>query len=470
MLGAAMYTTIKTLWEQGYNKSEISRLTGHDWKTISKVINAIKSGQETPVKKPHPRVLDKHKEKIMEWIEEGLTGVRIREELIRSGQPIGKTTVHDYIRLIKQRYDIFVRIHTKPGEEAQVDFGYAGYTLDNNGKRRKTWVFNMRLSFSRYDYYEKVYDQKVETFIQCHINAFTFFGGVPQAVKIDNLKAAVLEAHFYEPLYQTLYKSFADHYGFKPLPCRIYRPNDKGNVESGIKYVKKNFFLGRKFKDGDDLDRHLRQWLDRVCNCRVHGTTRKIPKDEFMNEEKQELRSLPVSEFKLSQMGRRKVYHDCHVYVNYSYYSVPFEYVGKWVTIEKGQGIVKIYDDDTQIAIHPELKSRGEFSTNSSHYPKYKRMSDTEFQEKYQLKMAGIGNYVEQMFFYILKHQKHYWQRSVQGILSLSKKHPPNVIDLSCKRALAFHVCSYRTIKNICENGSYKLPVEFQEGTSYEHH
>ena len=89
-----------------------------------------------------------------------------------------------------------------PGEEAQVDFGYLGMSPDDTGKRKKTWVFNMRLSYSRLDYFEKVYDQKVETFIAAHIHAFEFFGGIPEYVKIDNLKAAILEANFYEPIYQ----------------------------------------------------------------------------------------------------------------------------------------------------------------------------------------------------------------------------------------------------------------------------
>ena len=141
------------------------------------------------------------------------------------GVKVGYSTVKDYISQIKKRENIFIRIHTLPGEEAQVDFGYLGYTL-YQGKKRKTWVFNMRLSYSRLDYYEIVYDQRVETFIQCHINAFNYFGGIPQYIKIDNLKAAILQANFYEPIYQELYKNFASCYGFHPLPCRIRRPND----------------------------------------------------------------------------------------------------------------------------------------------------------------------------------------------------------------------------------------------------
>ncbi|MBU0878385.1 MAG: DDE-type integrase/transposase/recombinase [Candidatus Omnitrophica bacterium] len=170
------------------------------------------------------RKLDNYKEKIIELMEIGLSGVRIHQELEKMGLGISYASVKDYLAGIKKREKIFVRIHTLPAEEAQVDFGYIGLTPDNEGRRRKTWVFNMKLSFSRYDYYEKVYDQRVETFIECHINAFNYFNGVPETVRIDNLKAAILEANFYQPVYQRLYKDFADYTGFKPIPCRIYHP------------------------------------------------------------------------------------------------------------------------------------------------------------------------------------------------------------------------------------------------------
>jgi len=179
MIGVAMYITIKSLWERHKNKSLIARLTGHDWKTVAKRIKEIEEGKEYLAQKPHPRVLDDHKEEILEWLEENLSGVRIHEKMQEEGVKVGYSTVKDYICQIKRRENIFIRMHTLPGEEAQVDFGYLGYTL-YQGKKRKTWVFNMRLSYSRLDYYEVVYDQRVETFIQCHINAFNYFGGLPQ--------------------------------------------------------------------------------------------------------------------------------------------------------------------------------------------------------------------------------------------------------------------------------------------------
>lgn len=229
MLGVAMYTTIRTLFEQGLNKAQIARATGHDWKTVQKIIN---SGDTPPDKKPHPRILDPHLEEVIALMEQGLNGVRIHEEMRAKGVDVGYTATKDFIADIKKREDIFVRIHTKPGEEAQVDFGYIGRTKDNDGKLRKTWLFHMKMSYSRKDFYKKVYNQRVEMFIECHVEGFRYFGGVPEYVRIDNLKAAVLKANFYEPIYQRLYQNFANHYGFKIIPCRVRRPNDKGKVES----------------------------------------------------------------------------------------------------------------------------------------------------------------------------------------------------------------------------------------------
>ena len=208
-----MHVTIESLWKLGHNKTEISRITKHDWKTVDKVIKSIEAGTY-PIKKEHPKILDEYKPQIIEFIEQNLTGLRIFEELKLLGVNVSYSSVKKYIATIRKRENVCIRFHTGPGEEAQVDFGYVGLTPDACGKRRKTWVFNMRLSYSRLDYYECVFDQKVETFIQCHINAFKFFNGLPRRIKIDNLKAAILEAHFYEPIYQTMYKQFSDHCGF----------------------------------------------------------------------------------------------------------------------------------------------------------------------------------------------------------------------------------------------------------------
>ena len=462
-----MRITIHTLYEQGHNKSEISRLTRHDWKTVNKILKMSKKEIMQSKRKKSTSKLDLHKETILKYLGENLSKFRIWEELRKQGLQVGYSTVKDYCSKIKKRENIFMRIHTKVGEEAQVDFGYCGYLPDKNNKRRKAWVFNMRLSYSRLDYYEIVYDQKVETFINCHINAFKFFGGVPRTVKIDNLKSAILEANFYEPIFQRQYQEFANYYNFKSLPCRVYRPNDKGKVESGIKYFKCNFIAGRKFITYRELKNRIEKWIKLKCNARIHGTTRKVPEEVFLKEEKDKLIPLPTSRYEFSNVGTRKVYHDCHIYVEYNYYSVPFEYIGYEVEIKLNVDLLKIYYCGKTIAIHKTLDGKGNFSTNKAHYPKYKVISETEYQEKYQAKMAELGKYAEQLFFLLLDKTSNAWKRPVMGILSLEKKYSKEIVNLACKRALFFGVCKYRVIKNICGNGSWKMPVELNSEVFY---
>ncbi len=454
-----MYTTIKTLWNRTKNKSEIARVTGHDWKTVAKVIKDIEKGVEIPKKKPKATVIDNFKQTILKLMEKDLSAIRIHEELIREGFNGSYSTVKKYVQEIKRKESIFVRIHTEPGEEAQVDFGYVGLTKDDSGKNRKTWIFNMRLSYSRLDYYEKVYDQKVETFTYCHIHAFEFFGGTPKYVRIDNLKSAILEASFYEPVYQQLYKDFAAYYSFDPLPCRIARPNDKGKVESGIKFVKNNFFKGRTFESGTDLKRELKAW-NRNVNERIHGTTRKVPSQVFMEEEKPCLGSLPPVRFAIPKISTRKVYHDCHIYVDYNYYSVPYEYVGKKVDIELTDSFVIVFYSGSLIALHKRITGRGAFSTIESHYPSFKMFDDKENQKICSQKMKEIGVYCEKFFNKALEQKPKSASAIARGILSLKKLYPDSVIEASCKRALYYGAIEYRVVKSICKSSAYALPLE----------
>jgi transposase len=463
MLRIEMYITIKTLNEKGHSKAEISRLTGYDWKTVAKVIKQLKSGQERPVKKPHPKRLDDHKDQILNWLEQGLSSVRIYENFKREGLAIGYSSVKYFVKGIKGRSDICIRFSTVAGEEAQVDFGYVGLTATIGIKRRKTWVFNMRLSYSRKDYYEKVYDQKVETFIQCHINAFEYFGGVPRCVKIDNLKAAILEANFYEPIYQEQYKNFAKYYGFSPMPCRVRKPQEKGKVESGIKYVKNNFFKGRQFNNEEDVNFQLREWLENTCNSRIHGTTRKIPNELFEQEEKEKLIKLPLIAYRLPRVGQRTVYRDCHVYIEYNYYSVPYKYVGKDVDIEIDTKLVRISYQGEQIALHQLCDGKGKFSTDESHYPEYKKFNLAEYQNTYQTKMAAIGNHALKLFEILLEQQPYHWYQTTKGILSLRNTYSDSIINLSCQRALVYGAICYRQIKSICTQGCYTLPLDGAE-------
>ena len=230
-------------------------------------------------------------------------------------------------------------------------------------------------------------------------------------------------------------------------------------MESGIKYVKNNFFKGREFRDEEDLDVQLKAWVA-AANTRIHGTTRKVPAQVFADEEKSKLLPLQDCRFNVPKVGVRTVYHDSHIYVDYNYYSVPYDYVGNEVEIDLTDDLLRIYCDGKEIALHTRLKGKGNFSTITAHYPAHKAYSDTEYQHIYRSKMSDIGPYAEKLFLLIVQKESSYWGRTVKGILSLLKQYPADIVELSCKRAYCYGAYQYQVIKRICANNAYMLPLE----------
>ena len=153
MIEIGYFMTIITIYKQGESQRKIAKLVGHDRKTVRRIIKLYKEkGVIEPIRKQKESSLDGHKELIIELMEKDISGVRIHEELIKEGLKISYPSVAWHLESIKGKNNVCVRFHTKAGEEAQVDFGYVGLLPNNNGKKAKAWVFNMRLSYSRLDY------------------------------------------------------------------------------------------------------------------------------------------------------------------------------------------------------------------------------------------------------------------------------------------------------------------------------
>lgn len=474
MIEGFMYKTIIKLWQNGKSKKAISRSLNHDIKTVRKIIKLYEQhGVDSVNYKQRKTIFDDYHQPIQELVEQDLSNVRIFEEIKKLGYLGSYSSLTTFTRILKNDPKVCVRFHSLPGEEAQVDFGEVGKLPNPQGQLAKAYAFNMRLSYSRLDYYEIVFDQKVETFIKCHINAFKRFKGVPKHIKIDNLKAAIIVASFYEPKYQSLYENFAAHYGCIIVPCRVRKPQEKGKVESGIKYIQNNFFAGRKFVDNLDLVLELKIWLNDYCNQRVHGTTKEKPITLFKEKELAALKALPDQAFNLGSLYSRKVHSDCHVTIENNYYSVPYAYVGQVVDIEINDQFVKIYANNEQIALHNKINGKGQFATTLSHYPKYKYFTtdSIEYLTKYEKEMENIGEYTKTLFAMIVKENPNTWYRTVLGILSLRKTYTDQIIELSCRRALYFSVTQYSKIKSICESGCYNLalPNYNYGGNNYEH-
>ncbi len=380
----------------------------------------------------------------------GLSAQRIYQDLVSDHDfKYGYDCIKRYIRKLSQKEPkVFARIHTLPGEEAQVDFGRGAPTL-KNGRYACPWFFKMVLSYSRHSYEECVWTQDVETFLRCHEHAFSDFGGVPALIRIDNLKSGVLKAHLFEPELNPVYTAFAKHYDFAILPCLPGKPEHKGKTESGVGYTKDNALKGLKFASLEAQNVHLRAWNKRWARTRIHGTTKKQVWAMFVQEEKPALKPLPEQLFQFFQIGRRNVHEDGHIEVNKAYYSVPHQFIGQDLSVQFNSKWVKVLSGEILIAFHTTI-APGRFQTNKSHLPESKCISTEEYKTKLLQRCEKIGCECRRWAMQVIKERNQLGFRAIQGVLQLQKQHSIEKINWACGQTLKLGSVRYHTVKALC--------------------
>ena len=246
-------------------------------------------------------------------------------------------------------------------EEMQVDFGLGAPIGQDDGKTRRSWVLRVVLSYSRKAYSEAVMRQDTESFLRCLENALRHFGGVPLLLSVDNLKAAVLKADWFDPQINPKLAAFCRHYSIHLMPCRPRMPQHKGKIEREVSYVRGNALKGRRFKSLAEENLFLRQWEENVADKRIHGTTCKQVAARFV-EERPYLQPLPTSLFPCYQEARRNVGRDSFVEVKRAFYEAPPEYIGRQVWVRWDSRCVRIFNERMeQVQIHARLEA-GKFS------------------------------------------------------------------------------------------------------------
>ena len=361
-----------------------------------------------------------------------------------------------------QADDVAIPVDTPAGDVAQVDFGYVGKLYDAVGGRlRKAWVFVMVLAYSRWMFARVVFDQKTETWSRLHVEALTELGGVPTTFVPDNLKAAVVRAAFGVDDAATLnrsYRELARHYGFKVDPAPIYSPEKKGKVESGVRYVKRNFFAGREPADVDQVNAALRRWLVDVANARQHGTTRRRPHDLLVHE-RAALRPLPSVTYELVTWHQALVHRDSHVEFDRRLYSIPWRYLGQRVWLRATPTTVTAYVDETRVATHQRRGSTTR-STNGAHLPEdrepWRHRSREFWQQRADRMSPEVGAYVRDLFD---SDDVLSMLRTVQAVVTHLEGFPVERATKACLRATHYGSRSYATIKNILRQGLDLAPL-----------
>jgi Integrase core domain len=354
-------------------------------------------------------------------------------------------------RLGRDRPLPFRRLECAPGDEVQVDFGSGAPVVRADGKRRRTHVFRMILSHSRKGYSEAVYRQTTDAFLCCLENAFQYFGGLPRAVVLDNLKAGVETPDWYDPELNPKLRAFADHYGLAMLPTRPRMPRHKGKVESGIGYVKSNGLRGRTFASLAEENRHLLDWEATVADRRIHGTIRQQVGTFFAAVEQPALRPLPVERFGFFHEAQRTVHRDGHVEVAKAYYSVPPEYLARRVWVRWDGRVVRIFNERLELIATHVQHEPGRFSTQSRHIASEK-ISMIERGAAWLLaKTRRIGPQAAQWSEAVVRERGVEGVRVLQGLLALAGKHRRDALDKACGIALSYGSLRLKTIRTLLD-------------------
>lgn len=400
--------------------------------------------------------VEPYRELVVKLRQEGVEIAAIHQRLKERGFTGSYSSVYRFVRTVEPRTpDVTVRVETPPGEESQVDFGYAGQMVDpETGELRRTWVFVMTLSWSRHQYVEFVFDQKVETWLRLHRNAFAFFRGVPERVVIDNLKAGISRVCLHEPLAQQSYRECAEHYGFLISPCRPRMPRHKGKVEKGgVHYVKRNFLGGREPTTLTQANRDVRRWALTVAGERVHGTTKERPLERF-EIERGTLRPLPDEPYDMAVWKEIKLHRDCYLVFDQAYYSAPFRLVGQKLWVRGGSREVQIFTQDYQlVATHPRAQRPGRRQTHTDHLPPHKVPGLMLTRDACRQQAAKIGPSARTVIDSLLDHRPEDRLRTAGRLLRLGDRFGPERLEAACARALRFDDPAYMTIKRILEQG-----------------
>jgi transposase len=349
---------------------------------------------------------------------------------------------------------VTVRLEVDPGSQAQVDFGYAGMMEDpETTKRRKAWAFVMTLSYSRHRFVRFVFRQDVGTWIDCHVRAFEFFGGLPASVVLDNLKSGVLKPDIYDPTLNRAYAELERHYGFVADPAKVANPKMKGKVERSVPTVRKHLLAGRSFRHIHEANDRALKWAKEEIGMEIHGTTQRKPYEVFVKEEGPLLKALPQEPFECPTWKECTVHPDHHVVFDKSYYSLPTRYIGRKVWVRGGHRLVRFFLDGELIKTHVRAEKPGSWVTDPSDYPPEKLaylMSTPTYCRK---KAAEVGAHTEALIKEILTQNAMRNLRKAQAILRLAEKYGKESMEAASRRSLSFGNLNYRSIKTILEKG-----------------
>jgi len=382
---------ILTLKRKGLTQREIARKLGISRNTVKKYIENPELALAPTIRRTRPSQLDPFEDNIKAWIEEDIAykATWIYDRLFNMGFCGSYEIVKRKVRELKDDHQkvAYMRFETEPGYQAQVDFGEF-QVYGANGAVTKYYLFSMILGYSRKVYAELIEHCDLPTFLDCHINAFNYFGGVPEQILYDRMKNVYIGKVAGKHKFNDTLMGFALHYGFKPCVAPSYAAWVKGKVERPYSFIREGFWRGYGFTCLKTANFDLLAWLYKK-DQRVHGTTHEVVSERFKREVPH-LGVLPYKDFDTSYRIYRKVHKDCTVRFESNSYVVPHTLVGKKVVLRVKHRCMRIFFDDSLIVTYEIPLGKGHLVQKKRFYEDLKKDQEMN-RRKYGNRKPGKG-------------------------------------------------------------------------------
>lgn len=373
MVGEERWTEIRRLCnEEGRSISSIARLLDLDRKTVRRCVRE-RSWQPYQRQPVAATLMTPHRQ----WLEARAPQVRYSARILYQElrQQRGYTGSYETVKrcvaplreLVGSEALTQIRFETAPGEQSQIDWGQVSVRFCHGPV--KLHLFVLTLGYSRRGFYWGCPDERLNQFLEAHERAFAHFGGLTAEHLYDRPRTVCYRDRDGKRVWNPTFKAFAEHWGFEPRVCRAYRAQTKGKVESGVKYVKRNFVPGRAFVDIVDFNEQLAAWNAEIADTRVHGTTHEVPLERFVRERAELMPSHRQPSFLTDAVVSRRVASDWLVSFRSNRYSVPFGLIGRIVEVQARDGRVRISHRGRCIAEHQQRPGRHELAILPEHGP-----------------------------------------------------------------------------------------------------
>lgn len=449
MIDYEQFCRIKAYKEEGLNAGQIAAKLGLDSRTVAKWMDM--KGFQPRLPGLRPSKLDPYKNDILGMLERHpYTARQIFQKIKEQGFDGGYTIVKDYVRKVRpKRHKPYLKLSFAPGECAQVDWGSYGSIAVGTTRRRLSF-FVMVLCHSRMMYAEFTVSQTMEHFLGCHQRALEYFKGVPGKIMVDNLKSAVLQRITgREPVFNPRYLDFANHYGFRIVPCGVGKGNEKGIVENAVGYIKKNFLAGMVPGDFKTVNPAAAHWLDTIANVRNHGEMRKMPKDMF-EEESPHLSPLPVGPYDIGTVSQIRATSQFRITLDTNRYSVPAEYAGTRLTVKTYPDRLCIYHDNKLIARHTRSYDRHQDIEDPDHPKVLLQQRRKARNQKMLMRFLTLSPNSER-YYQGLVERKLNIMHHIRQIVGLAEIYTNELVARAIEDALEFRAFSCDYIANLLE-------------------